>query len=174
MGFPYHSEDWPYSGCNNAPLLHCTVLLHCDVLLLCLSCTDCINICLLCIIGCSKLLTTRIVTGASNSKRVFMTKYDLIAQLTQTIQWAAAMFDRRYDDSKRPWAASINVLYRALRPCVIAHPALGGPAWNSPAQIPYELKIEVLWGHAYIAYLETRLSARPASQLGLAEVVSLS
>jgi len=91
--------------------------------------------------------------------RIFRDKAKAVAETGKIEEWVESWFDTRFDDGTRSWAADVNVLYNALKPCVLVHPVLTGD-WIAPTKAPYELKVEVIWGRAYLAFLETRLCAR--------------
>lgn len=95
----------------------------------------------------------------SKALRIFRDRAKAISQTPNIAGWVESWFPQRFDDATRSWANDVNVLYNALKPCVLVHPVLTGD-WIAVTGAPFELKVEVVWGRAYLAFLETRLCAR--------------
>lgn len=95
----------------------------------------------------------------SRAIRIFRDKAKAIKSTNDISSWVEKWFPERFDDATRSWAQDINVLYNALKPCVLVHPVLTGD-WIAITGAPYELKVEVVWGRAYLGFLETRMCAR--------------
>eukprot|EP00041_Stephanoeca_diplocostata_P017047 m.339113 g.339113 ORF g.339113 m.339113 type:complete len:464 (-) comp20576_c0_seq3:126-1517(-) len=91
----------------------------------------------------------------SRALRIFRSKEKTLAEFDDVVSWVESWFPERFDDASRSWKNDVNVLYNALSPCVLVHPVLTGD-WIAPTGAPIELKVEVVWGRAYLAFIETR------------------
>jgi len=92
-----------------------------------------------------------ITTGAAKSVRKVASRQEVEENWGTLSEWAQNMWSYRSNDWERIWAKPFNILCGALKPgFMVQHP------WKVGRQeFPEEIKVEVIWGRAYLAFVST-------------------
>lgn len=94
--------------------------------------------------------------GSMQSTRALRSRAWLEKHADEVLQWAAEKFEARADDKWRAtqWRTAGNALTAVLRPgFLLQSPAHLTQLKESGEQAVFELKVDVVWGRAYIAAL---------------------
>ena len=94
--------------------------------------------------------------GSMQSTRPLSSREWLAKHTDEVLQWAAEKFKARADDKWRAtkWRTAGNALTAVLRPgFLLQSPAHLAQLTESGEQAVFELKVDVVWGRAYIAAL---------------------
>eukprot|EP00471_Norrisiella_sphaerica_P014086 CAMPEP_0184503846 /NCGR_PEP_ID=MMETSP0113_2-20130426/52130_1 /TAXON_ID=91329 /ORGANISM="Norrisiella sphaerica, Strain BC52" /LENGTH=490 /DNA_ID=CAMNT_0026893411 /DNA_START=117 /DNA_END=1589 /DNA_ORIENTATION=+ len=93
-----------------------------------------------------------ITTGAAKSVRKISDATALSDENWLEIEhWAAKMWNYRSNDWERIWAAPFNFLCSRLEPGFMVQK----PWMVGRQEFPEEIKVEVIWGRAYLAFVST-------------------
>lgn len=94
--------------------------------------------------------------GSMQSTRALKSRAWLEKNVDEVLRWAAEKFEARADDKWRDtqWRTAGNALTAVLRPgFLLQSPAHLVPLAENGEQAVFELKVDVVWGRAYIAAL---------------------
>jgi len=92
-----------------------------------------------------------ITTGAAKSVYRIMDKSHVQQRWPEIESWAYRMWRYRSNDWERQWAIPFNTLTAQLQPGFM----IQGPWMANRKENPVEIKVEVIWGRAYLAFVST-------------------
>ena len=96
------------------------------------------------------------LTQGDDAGRIMLKKSDFTDadKFNTIVEWLASKWSQRPNDDARAWSDSARRLLGTLKPRFLIQESYAGPYGNAVGfskRAPVELKVEVIWGRAYLA-----------------------
>eukprot|EP00468_Gymnochlora_sp_CCMP2014_P015275 CAMPEP_0167770420 /NCGR_PEP_ID=MMETSP0110_2-20121227/17920_1 /TAXON_ID=629695 /ORGANISM="Gymnochlora sp., Strain CCMP2014" /LENGTH=339 /DNA_ID=CAMNT_0007659617 /DNA_START=350 /DNA_END=1366 /DNA_ORIENTATION=- len=96
------------------------------------------------------------LTQGDDAGRIRITKKDLADEkkFREVVGWIRLKWAQKPNDDARAWSDDAKIILHSLKPRFLIQQSFKGPYGDSvgfPKSAPVELKVEVIWGRAYLA-----------------------